>query len=106
MNNLLDQLQQFYNTPGHPIFKGAQNKIYQFFKGRLPLKKIKEFLSKDYPYTIIRNQARRKPHNVTYKHFKRYQFQLDLMEISNISKFNKGHNYILNCIDIYTVHAL
>ena len=106
MNNLLEQLNDFYHTPGHPIFKGAQNKIYHFFKGELPLKEIKKFLSKDYSYSILRNQAKRKPPNPTFKYFKRYQFQLDLMEIENIAEFNKGHNYILNCIDIYTVRAL
>ena len=101
--NLLEQLDEFYKTPGHPIFRGGQNQIYLYFGGKLPLKEIKKYLSKDYAYTIHRNQARRKPANPTYKHFKRYQFQLDLMEIGKIAEFNKNHNFILNCIDIYTV---
>lgn len=76
IRNLLNVLKNGFYTPGHPLFRGAENKIYLYFKGQLPIKEIKKFLAKDYAHTIHRNQARRKPPNPVYKHYKRYQFQV------------------------------
>ena len=43
--------------------------------------------------------------NPTYKYFKRYQWQADLIEISNVSEKNDGYKFILSVIDIYTRFA-
>ena len=76
IENLLEILKDGFNRPGHALFRSGQNKIYDYFGGELPKKEIEKFLSKDYAYTIHRNQARRKPPNPVYKHYKRYQFQV------------------------------
>ena len=73
---LLDYLNENYYMPGHQLFSAGQNKIYTYFKGRLPKKKIVKWLSTDYAYSIHRNQANKKPKNPIFKHFKRYQFQV------------------------------
>lgn len=54
INEMLDDLKNGYYSPGHPLFRSGQNKIYDYFKGQLPNKEIKKFLSKDYAYTIHR----------------------------------------------------
>ena len=43
--------------------------------------------------------------NPIYKRFKREQFQIDLLELRNISKDNKGTNLLLTIIDSYTKFA-
>ena len=43
--------------------------------------------------------------NPFYKRFKREQFQIDLLELRNISKDNKGTNLLLTIIDSYTKFA-
>ena len=43
--------------------------------------------------------------NPFYKRFKRQQFQIDLLELRNISKDNKGTNLLLTIIDSYTKFA-
>ena len=45
------------------------------------------------------------PLNPFYKKFKREQFQIDLLELRNISKDNKGTNLLLTIIDSYTKFA-
>ena len=45
------------------------------------------------------------PLNPFYKRFKREQFQIDLLELRNISKDNKGTNLLLTIIDSYTKFA-
>ena len=54
IRNLLDVLKNGYYSPGHPLFRSGENKIYDYFGGQLPKKEIKKFLSKDYAYTIHR----------------------------------------------------
>ena len=61
IENLLEILKDGFNRPGHALFRSGQNKIYDYFGGELPKKEIEKFLSKDYAYTIHRNQARRRP---------------------------------------------
>ena len=43
--------------------------------------------------------------NPFYKRFKRQEFQIDLLELRNISKDNKGTNLLLTIIDSYTKFA-
>ena len=76
IKNMLEILKDGFYKPGHPLFRSGQNKIYDYFEGKLPKKEIEKFLSKDYAYSTHRNQARRKPPNPVYKHYKRYQFQV------------------------------
>ena len=33
------------------------------------------------------------------------QFQADLVDVRNLSRFNKGYKYLLTCIDIFSKHA-
>ena len=65
-----------YTKPGHPIFHAGIDKIYEHYNKELSKKKIAKLLSKFYSYSILRNQSKRTPTNPTYKHYKRYQFQV------------------------------
>ena len=51
-------------------------------------------------------------HKPARRHYKRSrvividaQFQADLVDVQNLSRFNKGYKYLLTCIDIFSKHA-
>ena len=101
---ILEDLKQNYTQPGHQIAFSGINNIYNYYGKRISKKEIEDFLSTNYTYTRHKETARRYQ-NPTYKYFKRYQWQADLIEISNVSKYNNGFKFILSVIDIYTRFA-
>lgn len=99
-----NDLENNYNTPGHPIaFSGITN-IYNFYKGLLSIEKIKEILSKVENYTLHR-EYKKGQRNPSFSHFKRYQFQMDLVDIQQLAKYNDGVRYIMTVIDTFTRFA-
>jgi len=104
VENAVDDLKENYKNPGHPIAFSGVNKIREFYKGVLTVKQIKEILSGIESYTLHR-EYHKNTRNTTYAHFKRYQFQMDLVEIQSLSKFNDDVRYLLNVIDIFTRYA-
>jgi len=104
-NHLTDEeIKINYTTPGHPTAFSGINQIFNYYGGHIPLSRIKTILSGIEGYTLHK-EYHEQPRNITYKHFKRYQFQMDLVEISQFSTQNDGVRYLLNCIDIFTRYA-
>ena len=101
---ILEDLKKNYTRPGHPIAFSGINNIFKFYEKRISKKEIEDFLSTNYTYTRHKETAKRYQ-NPTYKYFKRYQWQADLIDISNVSKYNKNYRFILSVIDIYTRYA-
>lgn len=102
--NYLDDLKANYNNPGHPIaFSGIQN-IYNYYKGNLSINEIKEFLAGIENYTLHR-EFKKGQRNPSYSHFKRNQFQMDLVDIQALAPFNDGIRYLLTVIDTFTRFA-
>jgi len=99
-----DEIKQNYITPGHPTAFSGVSQIHRFYGGYVTLSRIKKILSGVEGYTLHR-EFREQPRNITYKHFKRYQFQMDLVEVGQFSNKNDGIRYLLNCIDIFTRYA-
>ena len=46
-----------------------------------------------------------RPRNPTFAHQKRYQFQIDLIDLGNLIEENDGNRYLLTAIDIFTLFA-
>jgi Integrase core domain/Chromo (CHRromatin Organisation MOdifier) domain len=104
-NNISDEeIKRNYTTPGHPTAFSGITQTYKFYRGYVPLQRIKNILSGVEGYTLHK-EFRNRPRNITYKHFKRYQFQMDLVEVGQFSEKNDGCRYLLNCIDIFTRYA-
>jgi len=100
----IEDLKQNYNTAGHPIAFSGINSIYNYYKGILDLEKIKDVLSSIETYTLHR-EFHKEQRNPSYSHFKRYQFQADLVDFQKYSKSNDGVNYLLTVIDTFTRYA-
>ena len=99
-----NDLKQNYTKPGHPIAYSGIQQIYSYYKGKLPIKTIQHFLSGNESYTLHREFHKQK-RNTSFSHFKRYQFQMDLVEIQEHAKHNDNVRYLLNVIDTFTRYA-
>ena len=93
-----------YKVPGHPIAFGGIGKIYKYYNKKLTLRKIKEILSSIESYTLHRG-FRKNQRNPTFSHFKRYMFQMDLVDMQQLAPFNDGAKYLLTVIDTFTRYA-
>lgn len=102
---MTDTLIEKYFTAPNTGFVDA-NRLYERIKEgghKINLKQVKEWYDKQEV-----NQVYKQP-NITRK-FNKIEcpfnsvgcLQVDLMDISNISRQNKGFHFILNCIDIYS----
>ena len=99
-----EDLKRSYIYPGHPIaFSGIQN-IVKYYHPYLNISDIEEILSEIENYTLHK-EFHRPQRNVSYSHYPRYQFQCDLVDVQNLSKYNDGINYLLTCIDTFTRYA-
>ena len=97
-------LENNYNFVGHPVaFSGITN-IYKYYKGILSIDKIKDILSRIENYTLHR-EYKKGQRNTSFSHFKRYQFQMDLVDIQELSQYNDGVRYIMTVIDTFTRYA-
>jgi hypothetical protein len=99
-----EDIKNNYTTPGHPTAYSGYNQVYNYYRGKIPISRIRDILSSIEGYTLHK-EVHQKPRNITYKHFKRYQFQMDLVDVSEFADKNDGIKYLLNCIDIFTRYA-
>jgi|GEM_PF-907315 len=99
-----DDLRNNYTSPGHPVAFGGIDTIFNYYRGVLDKEKIKEILTSVESYTLHR-EFHKNQRNPTYAYFKRYQFQMDLVDIQSYADDNDGAHYLLTCIDIFTRKA-
>ena len=99
-----EKILQNYTTPGHPIAYSGIINVFNYYNRQVPLARIKKLLSGNEGYTLHK-EFHKQQRNITYKHYKRYQFQMDLVEVQHLSSKNDGVRYLLNCIDIFTRYA-
>lgn len=104
MKSLEAEVLHNYTTPGHPTAYSGLNTVFEFYKGRISRKLLKEILSKRDVYTLHKHYKQRQ-RNPTYVHKIRYQFQIDLAHVQELSTYNDGTKYLLNCIDSFTRFA-
>ena len=48
---LLQYLRNNFKNAGHPLYYSGTNKINFFFKGKVPINDIEDFLQRNHPYT-------------------------------------------------------
>lgn len=100
----LQDLKESYARAGHPIaFAGIQN-IYRYYRPYLSVEDIEGALSEIESYTLHK-EFHSQQRNPSYSHYKRYQFQCDLVDVRNLAKYNDGINYLFTCIDTFTRYA-
>ena len=84
---------------------GIQNAEKLFFKLRskgVTKKQIQDFLKKQDTTQVYKKPIKIKNYFPIYAKYKNHIFQGDLMDVSNMSRDNKGIHFLLVVIDIYT----
>jgi hypothetical protein len=93
-----------YTNPSHPIAFSGVNNIYKYYEGVLKVKEIENLLASVESYTL-RREYKNLRRNPSFSHFKRYQFQADLIDIQKFARWNDGVKYIFAVIDTFTRKA-
>jgi len=83
------------------VFRAAREQGHK----KINRKQVKDWLKKQETYTRHRPARRRYPTNRVIVGGKDDQFQADLVDLSSLSKYNKGYHYILTVIDILSKFA-
>ena len=102
-------LTSIYLDPSHPASFGGVDAVYRAVKekgkNKISRKQVQDWLSQQDVYTL---------HKPARRHYKRSrvivfgtdeQFQADLADVQNLSRYNKGYKYLLTCIDIFSKYA-
>ena len=102
-------LTSIYLNPSQPASFGGLDAVYRAVKekgkNKISRKQVQDWLSQQDVYTL---------HKPARRHYKRSrvivpgidaQFQADLVDVQNLSRYNKGYKYLLTCIDIFSKYA-
>lgn len=101
----MSDLQTLYKKYNYP----SKSKLYALAKKegvKATMKEIEQFLNKQSTQQIFSRKVRQRPgHIVAFQPETR--FQMDLIDMSNFAKKNKGYNWIMLLIDIFSrkLHA-
>lgn len=103
-DSCLEDLKRSYTTPGHPIAFSGLNAVHKYYRPHLSIPDIENVLASVESYTLHRefHSGQRNP---SYSHFKRYQWQCDLVDIQQLSKDNDNVRYLFTAIDTFTRFA-
>lgn len=104
VEDIENDIKENYKKPGHPIAFAGIQQIYSYYNRKIPVNKIKAILSGIESYTLHK-EFHKQPRNISFSHFKRYQFQMDLVEVQALSQYNDNTRYLLNVIDTFTRYA-
>lgn len=92
-----------YNTLRSPGSFGSVHSL-QRYSGRSK-RAVTEFLAKQDAYTLHKPRRIRFPRRKTYSKGIADLFQIDLVDVTNLSPFNDGMRYLLTCIDVFSKRA-
>lgn len=101
-----EYLEAIYYDPSHPASLSGPEKLYKWAKqdGRYPVtrKVVKKWLEGSEAYTLHREAKRRFPRNSIQVPGLDVQWDADLIEFTDIARYNDSYKYVLLCIDIFS----
>ena len=74
-------------------------------KNKISRKQVRDWLSQQDVYTLHKPARRRYKRSRVVVFGIDEQFQADLVDLQNLSRYNKGYKYLLTCIDIFSKYA-
>ena len=102
MSSILRKIVRNYKNPAHPIAFSSPVKIYDYYKGAVPLAKIKKAVQYVKSWTLHREYRSPRVDNPYYVYFRRRQFQADLIDMQALYRQNYGVRYLLVIIDSFS----
>ncbi|MCG7874885.1 MAG: DDE-type integrase/transposase/recombinase [Candidatus Thiodiazotropha endolucinida] len=110
MNSKEQYLQKVYTDPGHPASFSGPAKLKQVLdrEGRIKVSKkdISSFLEKQDSYTVNRSVRRIFRRGRIVTRGIRDQYDLDLVDMGRLSKFNDNVKFLLTAIDAFSRVAM
>ena len=101
-------LDRIYRDPSHPGSFGGVENLYREAKKeglKVTRHRVKKFLQGLPTYTKHKPVRRRYPRNRVYSHGIDFIWQIDLVDLSRLAKFNKGHKFILTVVDVFSKYG-
>ena len=93
-------IKRLYRNPNHPASFSGINKVGNHFN--LSTRETRRILSGIRSYTTHRESKKPKYRNPFYVYNLRDQIQIDLIDIQQYSRTNRGVKYILTAIDLFS----
>ena len=95
----MEELYSIYYNPKSGLL--SPYKLYLKLKKKVPLRKIEEFVKKQEVWQT--KQPRIKPQfNHIHVYSRNHLWQIDLVDFSKFSHWNRGYKYLLCAIDVYS----
>ena len=91
-----------------PASYGSAKTLFKHAKVKIPsinLREVQEWLSKQLSYSLHKPIARKFTTRPVVVYSRDELWQMDLVDLSNISKWNKGYKFILVVIDVFSKFA-
>ncbi|XP_074632707.1 uncharacterized protein LOC141891609 [Acropora palmata] len=102
-NRLLERL---YYESNRPSALGGVEKLYRAAKKHgITRSEVIAWLQLQPGYTLHKPARRRFRHNKVFVNGIDDQWQADLVDLQSLSRWNRGHKYLLTCIDILSKYA-
>ena len=96
-------MESVYHDPRAPGSFGGVNKLSRYSRKRR--QDVIDYLAGQDAYTLHKPTGRRVARRRTYWKGIGDLYQIDLADFSNLSTYNDGYKYLLNCIDVFTKRA-
>ena len=104
-----EYLKSLYYDLGRESGLSGVNRLYravkQDAKYEITRKQVQDFLSGQNAYTLHKPARKRYPRNKTLAVGVDEIHQLDLVDVSNVAKYNRGYKYLLTWIDVFSKYA-
>ena len=98
-----EDLKSTYYSPDNPASFGGIEQIYKNLKDKYPnlkRKMIKDWLEKQYTYTLHKNARKNFKRNRIYVSYVDENWEADICDMQEFAKENNGFKYILTVIDV------
>ena len=104
----MDRLKEIYSNVSDPGSYGSVLGLYRAAKEaglKVTVKDVETFLKTQDTYTLHRNARKNFKRNRTIVYGIDEQWQIDLADLKNLTRHNKGFRYLLCCIDVFSKYA-
>ncbi|GBO29609.1 Putative uncharacterized transposon-derived protein F54H12.3 [Araneus ventricosus] len=98
-------MNETYQDPSHPASFGGVDALHRALGKKVSRKEIKNFLEGVVAYTLHKSIRKKFPTNKVIVYSIDQQWQADLVDLSSLSKYNKGYRYLLRCMDVLSKYA-
>ena len=109
MSDWKTYLSTLYFDPKSPASYLGPEKLYQYVKGQgqytIGRHRIRKWLQDQESYSLTRGARRRFKRSRVIVNGVDSQWDIDLMDMTDLSKYNDGFKYVIVCIDIFSRFA-